>query len=482
MTAVPPLHDSTGAVSQGDEGGIWVAEDAVVIGGGPAGYASALHLAQRGMSVTMVTDEPPGGTCLHRGCVPSKTLLEAAKWLNLAGHASTLGLYVEGSVAVDLPALQARKRRIVETLSHGLQQLLTAAGVSVVVGQGSILPGDGLGVRVRGAESVDIEADAVVLALGSRPASLPVPGANLPGVLTSDQLLDLEEVPRRLCIVGGGALGCEFASAFHAFGSEVTVLEALPHLLPMADEEVSRRLEASFRRQGITVKTGVGVQDMTPGLCVRTADGGVVEADTVLVATGRWPRTEGAGLAEAGVNRGSRGEILVDAQFRTTRPGVWAVGDAIGGPMLAHAGFAQAAVVAAHVVGQDPPVFGPVPHPVFCEPEVAWVGQTAQQAPEAQVVRIPYAALGKARAMGDTEGFCKVLAGHDGRILGVHYVGPGATELVGMGALALSQGLSVHAMESVVLPHPTMSEGLGEAVLAFIGRPLHVPAVRPGVH
>ncbi len=457
-----------------------MAEDAVVIGGGPAGYATALHLAHRGVSVTMVTDEPPGGTCLHRGCVPSKTLLEAAKWLQLAGHASELGLHVEGSVVVDLPALQARKRRIVATLSSGLRQLLTSAGVSVVAGQGSLLPGDALRVRVRGAEPGDIETEAVVLALGSRPASLPVPGANLPGVLTSDQLLDLEEVPHRLCIVGGGALGCEFASAFSAFGSEVTVLEALPHLLPTADEEVSRRLEASFRRQGLILKTGVGVRDIVSGLCVRTADGAEVAADTILVATGRWPRTEGAGLSEVGINCGSRGEIVVDAQFRTTRPGVWAVGDAIGGPMLAHAGFAQAAVVAAHVAGQDPPVLGPIPHPVFCEPEVAWVGQTAQQAPEARVVRIPYAALGRARAIGDIDGFCKVLAGEDGRILGVHYVGPGATELVGMGALALAQGMGVQALESVVLPHPTISEGLGEAALALIGRPLHVPALRPG--
>ncbi len=455
---------------------------AIVIGGGPGGYSAALHLGHAGIETTLVSDERAGGTCLLRGCVPTKTLLETAQLLRRMRSAQEFGVISSGDATVDLAAVRARQAKIVSGLSGGLEQLLAGARVTRKRGRGFLLPGPDLRVLVRGEGEETLAGDAVVLAVGSQPALPPVPGMDLSGVFSSDGALGLEQVPERLGIIGGGAIGCEFAAAFSAFGAQVTIIEALPRLLPGADAEVSGRLATAFGRRGITVVTGAQVLEVLPGPRVRlrtTAGESDLAVDGLLVATGRRPATGGLGLPEAGVVVGSHGDIIVDERFRTSRAGVWAVGDAVAGPMLAHASFAQAALAVADIAGEDLPRIGPIPRPVFCDPEVAWVGQTEEEAgPGAVTIRIPYAVLGKAHVLGQTDGLCKVVTDATGRILGVHYFGPGATELVSLGAFALSAGMTVRQLSELVLPHPTLGEGIAEAALLALGRPLHVPVRR----
>lgn len=450
--------------------------DVIVVGGGPGGYAAALHAARRGDRVTLVEAQGVGGTCLHRGCIPTKAMVEAARMLRDAGRAGDFGIRL-GAVSLDYPALLARRDRVVASLVAGLGQLLRSSGVTVVAGHATLLAGPAVEVGGR-----RLAADAVVLAPGSLPAVPPIPGGDLPGVVDSDGLLALDRRPESLAIVGGGVIGCEFAAIFAALGTRVGVVELLPRLLPAADEEISRRLTAAFRRQEIAVHTGVRVARIEPGLRVVWQDG-ACDAEVVLVAVGRRPNTAGLGCESAGVVL-ERGAIVVDEHLRTSLPGVWAVGDAVGGAMLAHAAFAQARVAVADLHG-DAAVWSGllVPNPVFTHPEVAWAGWTEQEAAArgfaVTVGRFPFAALGRAQVLGETDGLFKLVAAADtGRIVGVHACGPAATELVAEGVLAAQAGLTAEDLEATVHGHPTLSEGLGEAAAMLLGRPLH--AVRRG--
>lgn len=482
--------------------------DVVVIGGGPAGYAAAIALAQGGARVRLVEEAAPGGTCVHRGCIPTKALLESARLAREMGAAEAFGLRAPAGPMADWTAVRRRQDRIVAGLASGLGQLLRASGVTVVRGRGTLLPPDAPGrpPRVRVEPGMDrgapadagdspLRPDVLVLAPGSVPARPPIPGADLPGVIDSDGLLALEEQPRRLAIVGGGAIGCELATAHAALGADVAVLEAMPHLLPAADADIARRLEAAFRRRGIAVATAVAVLAIEAAgrgageaadsgrLAVRVREAGGAEvvhrADAVLLATGRRPNTGSMGLAEAGVRLRPGGAIEVDARFRCPGvPGVWAVGDAVGQPMLAHAAFAQASAAAADALGRPVPTLPPVPFPVYSHPEVAWVG-ASEEAPGARAARVPFGALGRAHAAGDIEGLCKMVADGAGRIVGVHMIGAHATELIAAGVVAVARAMPLEEFAAATLPHPTLTEALEEAAHLLLGRPLHVlPAGR----
>jgi len=448
-----------------------------IIGGGPGGYAAAIGLAQGGADVRLVEEGLPGGTCLHRGCIPTKALLETARLAREIASAAEFGLAAPAP-GVDWPAVRARQRKAVSALTQGLGQLLKANGVTVLRGRGSLLPAAAPGgvpaVRVTGPDAGDLRSDAVVLAPGSAPARPPVPGLDLPGVVDSDGLLEAEERPRRLVVVGGGAIGCEFATAHAALGAEVAVVEALPQLLPAADPEIARRLQSAFRRRGVAVHTGARLLRVEPGpvAYVETAEGPLaLPGDAVLVATGRRPRTAGMGLAEAGLALGAGGAIMVGAGFACTgAPGVWALGDALGGTGYAHGAFRQAATVVAAILGRPLPPMPPLPHVVYCAPEVAWVGA----AEGARVARVPFAALGRAHAAGDVDGLCKVVADGAGRVVGVHLIGAHATELLAAGCMAVARGLTLEELGSVPLPHPTWGEGLSEAAHLALGAPLHL--------
>ena len=457
---------------------------AIVIGGGPAGYAAAFGLAQRGVAVKLVEEQVPGGTCIHRGCIPTKALLESARLAREYTAAPAFGITV-APPQVDWPVVRRHQEKVIAAMAAGLGQLLMANGVTVVRGRGSLLAPANANqpptVRVTGPDAGDLTADAIVLAPGSAPSQPPIPGRDLPGVLDSDGLLNAAQAPRRLVIIGGGVIACEFATAHAALGAEVAILEAMPQLLPAADTNIARRLEAAFRRRGIAVHTDATVLSIEPGLTVRAQTPGgpvTLRADTILIATGRRPRTENMGLEEAGVRRAPNGAIVVDESFRCPGArGVWAIGDAVGGPMLAHAGFKQAATIVAAIMGRPLPDASPIPSPVYSYPEVAWVGATEAAATATgagvRVARVPFGSLGRAHAAGDTDGMCKVVADGEGRVIGVHLIGAHATELIAAGCLAVARGMHLEDIASTVFPHPTLAEGLVEGVDLLLGHPLH---------
>ena len=459
--------------------------DLIVVGGGPAGYASALYAAAAGLDVGLVERSKLGGTCLHVGCIPAKELLETAAVYQAVGHAGEFGVGTSAPT-LDMAVAQSRKQGIIDRLTGGLAKLLGSRKVTVYDGSGAL--GAGRTVTVTGdAESITLTGRHVILATGSVPRGLP--GFTVDGerVVTSDELLSIESVPATAVVVGGGAIGCEFASMLCDMGSEVTLLEALPRLLAGADDEVSRQVERSFKRRGMKIHTGVNVAGAEPdgdAMVVRYGDGDEARADLVVVSVGRRPVTEGLGLEGTAVVIDERGFVTVDEYCRTGEDGVYATGDVIATPQLAHVGFAEGILAVQHLLGEEPaPVdYGNVPWCIYCRPEVAFAGLSEQDAADAGldvvVSKHRYAANGRAMIVGDTDGFVKVVAertpdGDAGRLLGVHLVGPWATEQLGQGYLAVNWEATVADVASLIQPHPTLSELFGETVLSLTGRSLH---------
>ena len=460
--------------------------DVVVVGGGPGGYAAALYGAAAGLDVALVEKHKLGGTCLHVGCIPAKELLETASVYRTVAHADQFGITSE-SPTVDMGAAQARKQKIVDQLHKGVGKLLEGRKVTVLDGWGSL--GSDRTVSVSGGESGDakLTADHVILATGSVPRILP--GFEVDGerVLTSDELLSITDLPERAAIIGGGAIGLEFASMLADLGSEVTVLEALPRILLGADDDVVKMLTRAFKKRKIEIRTGVVVNGCRVNgdgveLAIEGAD--PLSVDAVVVCVGRRPFTDGLGLDAAGVKVDDGGFVAVDEFCETTAPGVYAVGDVVNTPQLAHVAFAEAIMVVKHLLGESPsPMdYANVPWAIYCHPEVAFVGHTEASAKEAgvEVVASMHRFIGNGRAMivGDTDGLVKVIAdrcddGTAGRILGVHMVGPWVTEQLGQGYLAVNWEATVPEVAEFIQPHPTMSELFGETVLSLTGRALH---------
>ena len=486
--------------------------DLVVVGGGPGGYPAAIRAAQLGLRTALVEKERPGGVCLNWGCIPTKAMLRSAEVLETARHGADYGVLAD-NVRLDYPAVLARKDRVVKSLTDGVAGLLAASGVTVVagharlagplavevVGVGDPPLGPG-GPRYNappvpgGAPVTRLEGRNLLLATGSTPALLPVPGIDLPGVVTSDGAFLLEEVPRRIVIVGASAVGAEWATMFQAFGSEVTMVELLPRLLPAEDEDIGKALARSFARRGIKVETGRTVTgiapagDQAPPLLVTVADPDgsnqrQVETDVVLVGVGRRPNTAGLDLERAGVATDRRGWVEVDDRLRTGVPGVHAVGDLTGRVLLAHVASHQGLVAAGVMAGRDERMdYRTVPAATFTHPEVASVGLTEAAAREAghdlAVGRFPFSALGRAQTFGQVEGLVKVVAERDGRVLGVHVIGPGASDLIPEGVLAMQLGATLADIAATIHAHPTLGEGTMEAALVALGLPVHLPPTR----
>ena len=459
--------------------------DLIVVGGGPAGYASALYAASAGLDVGLVERSKLGGTCLHVGCIPAKELLETAAVFRAVGHAGEFGV-TTSAPTLDMATAQARKQGIIDRLTGGLAKLLGSRKVTVYDGSGAL--GPGRTVTVTGDDgSMTLTGRNVIIATGSVPRALPGFAVDGERVVTSDELLSITSVPATATVIGGGAIGCEFASMLCDMGSEVTLLEVLPRLLAGADAEVSRQVERSFKRRGMKVHTGVSVAGAEPAgesLVVRFGDGDAVRADLVVLSVGRRPVTEGLGLGGTGVEVDERGFVTVDEYCRTGEDGVYATGDVVATPQLAHVGFAEGILAVQHLLGEQPaPIdYANVPWCIYCSPEVAFAGLTEQQAGEAGldvvVSKHRYAANGRAMIVGEVDGFVKVVAertadGGAGRLLGVHLVGPWATEQLGQGYLAVNWEATVADVAGFIQPHPTLSELFGESVLALTGRSLH---------
>ncbi|WP_198679145.1 dihydrolipoyl dehydrogenase [Thermomonospora amylolytica] len=449
--------------------------DIVVLGGGSGGYACALRAAELGMSVALIERDTLGGTCLNRGCIPTKALLHAAEVADTAREAAAFGVKAtyEG---VDVPGVQAYKDKVVSTTVKGLTGLIKSKGITIVQGEG----------RLAGPTAVRVgdevyEGRHIVLATGSRPRSLP--GLDIDGerVISSDHALRLDRVPASVVVLGGGVIGVEFASIWRSFGAEVTIVEALPHLLPLEEESSSKRLERAFRKRGIKYELGArfeSVQTTGSGVRVALEGGKVLEAELLLVAVGRGPVSEGLGFEEAGVEL-ERGFVKVDEYCRTAIPTISAVGDLIATPQLAHVGFAEGILVAERLGGLSPaPIdYDGVPRITYSDPEVASVGLTSAAAIQRgyEITQVTYDLAGnpKSKILG-TQGEVKVIAEKDGRVLGIHMVGARVGELITEGQLIYNWEALPSEVAQLIHPHPTQSEAVGEAHLALAGKPLHV--------
>ncbi len=460
--------------------------DVVVIGGGPGGYAAALYGASAGLNMALVEKRWIGGTCLNVGCIPAKELLETAHVYRTVQEAAAFGVNT-GDPQVDWSVSMQRKQAVVDELVSGVTTLLKGRNVTIYNGHGRLH--EGRRVTISGGESgeAEITGDAVIVAAGSEVRT--IPGFDIDGkiIMTSDEVLSIPEVPGTAVIIGGGAIGCEFASMLSDMGSQVTVLEVLPKILPGVDKDASQVVERSFKKRGIDVRTGVKVTGHEPsdgGTVVHVEGADPIKTDVVVVSVGRKPATQDLGLDGTGVQIDDRGFVVVDELCRTGEPRVWSIGDCIDTPQLAHVGFAEAIVAITDILGEPavPIDYGRVPWGIYCQPEVAFAGHSEESAKEAgfDVVasKHRYSANSRAKIIGAKEGLVKVIAakgadGRAGQVLGVHMVGPWATEQLGQGYLAVNWEATIDEVAQFIQPHPTLSEAFGDTVLDLTGRRLH---------
>jgi dihydrolipoamide dehydrogenase len=460
--------------------------DVIVLGGGPAGYVCAIRAAQLGLNTAIVERDKLGGVCVNIGCIPTKVLLHSAYALNLISHdAKALGIEV-GAVKGDYGVAMKRSRQVSEQNSKGVEFLMKKNKITVLRGQGTLQPGK----KVKVGGDVHEAKKAVVIATGSRVKGIPQIGLeiNKTTVISSDEALFLEQVPKTLAIIGAGAVGCEFADIFNAFGTKVTLIEVLPRILPLEDAEASDALTKSYKKRGITVHAGAKVTKATVAVDKVTLEletGGkkeTLEVEKVLMAAGRALNTESMGFEVAGVQLTDRGFVRVNlATLETTAPGVYCIGDVAGPPMLAHKGYREGEHVAELLAGQHPhPIkYDNVPSVTYCHPEVASIGLTEDQAKERkldyQVGRFPFSANGRARTSNETEGFVKIIREKKyGEILGAHIVGSHASEIIHELTVARENEYTVEEVNLAVHAHPTLSEAIAEAALDSMGRVLHI--------
>ncbi|MEC3915864.1 dihydrolipoyl dehydrogenase [Nocardia sp. CDC160] len=479
--------------------------DLLVIGGGPGGYVAAIRAAQRGLNVGLVEKERPGGVCLNWGCIPTKAMLRSAEVFHTIAHAADFGIYAD-NLRFDYAAVRQRKDGIVKELTDGVAGLLKANGVTVIegharftgpttvevveAGPSPIFEG---GPRYAAAPTANavrtVSAKDVIIATGSVPAVLPIPGADLPGVITSDGAFGLTEVPKRLVVIGGSAVGAEWANLFHEFGADVTVVEMQDRLVPLEDKEIGTALVRSFTKRGIKVLTGAtvtAIAEAANGLTVTVGGAKPQElpADVVLVGVGRRPNTAQLGLDVAGIETDARGFIPVDEHLRTGVEHVYAIGDVTGKALLAHVASHQGLVASDTIAGHEAHIdYNVIPAATFTHPEIASVGLTEDAAKAAGhdviVAKFPFAALGRAKSFGDQEGFLKIVAGAKHKeVLGVHIIGPSASDLIIEGALAISLEATLDELAETIHAHPTLGEIGMEAALVGLGLPVHVAPPR----
>ena len=457
--------------------------DLVVIGGGPGGYSSALYAASAGLTVAMIEKDVLGGTCLNRGCIPAKAFLETAAVKRHVEHAAEFGIE-SSSPSVNFATTQQRKQRIVGELVGGIAYMCKDRKVEVFDGVGSLGPDHEVTVKLRDGSSTSIRGAHVILAAGSVPRL--IPGFERGGsIMTSDEVLDLDYVPRRVAVIGGGAIGCEFASTFADLGAEVTILEFLPKILPGLDNDVTNVVARTFKKKKIAIRTGVRVTGHEPapegGTRVHVSEGDPVDVDAVIVSVGRRPFADELGLEGTSVKVDERGFVVVDEYCRTGEDGVYAVGDLIDTPQLALVGYAEAVMVIKHLLGEQPmPVaYDRVPWAIYCHPEVAWAGpgEEAAKAAGLDVVVGKHTLKPNARAkiVGETDGMVKVIAkknadGTAGQVLGVHMVGPWVTEQLSGGYLAVNWEATVDEVAEFIQPHPSLTELFGETMMSLTGR------------
>ena len=448
--------------------------DVLILGGGSGGYACALRASQLGLNVALIEQDKLGGTCLHRGCIPTKALLHAGEIADSTRHAADFGVkaQLEG---IDMTAVNAYKDGVISKLHKGLQGLVKSRSVTYIEGHGRLVGANAIEVN-----GVQYTGKNIVLATGSYPRTLP--GLEIDGqrIMTSDQALNMDYVPKSVIVLGGGVIGCEFASVWTSFGSEVTIIEGLPRLIALEDESSSKQLERAFRKRGIKFEVGTRFQSATThenGVTVTLENGAQYSADLLLVAVGRGPVTDNIGYQELGLTM-DRGYLIVDNKCRTNIPGIFAVGDIIPTLQLAHVGFAEGILVAEEIGGLNPrPInYDGVPRVTYSDPEVASVGLTTAIAKERghEIIELNYDLAGNGKAnILKTAGSVKLIAEKNGPVLGIHMVGARVGELLAEAQLIFNWEAEASDVAQLIHAHPTLSEAVGEAHLALAGKPLH---------
>lgn len=461
-----------------------------ILGAGPGGYVAAIRAAQLGARVTIIEREKLGGVCLNWGCIPSKSLLSVVELGDKLKKAEDLGLMLQAPATYDLARMVARKDKVVATLVKGIATLFKGWGIEQVIGQGAIKDAGTLAVTLPDGAQREIHANALVIATGSSWPNLPQFPIDGRQIVTSQQILDLTQVPARLAILGGGVEGCEFAALYSGLGTQVTILELMPRLLPLEDEEISSTIERELKKRGVTVVTGTTVEKAersSESLVLSLKDGTTITTEKLLVSVGRGFNSQGIGLEQVGIALGRRGEVLVDEHLRTNVPDIYAIGDVTGKAMLAHVASTQGVVAVENILGHQRTIdYTVIPAGIFTLPEIGRVGLTEQQAraraekngkdpnQAVKVGRFRYGALGKAQATGETTGFYKVIADAEtDRILGMHMLGAHAADLIHEPALAMQVGATATQVAHLVHAHPTLAEGVMEAMEDLDGAAIH---------
>ncbi|MCL4537828.1 MAG: dihydrolipoyl dehydrogenase [Nitrospirae bacterium] len=455
-----------------------------IIGAGPGGYVAALKAAQLGAQVTVIEDTEVGGTCLNRGCIPTKALVASAEALHKAKNLEEFGIEVTGDINPNLSKIMERKNKIVSTQVKGIRSLFKSWGVNLIEGRGMILTPEKVEVQKKDNTTEIIETDKIIIATGSRPAQIPIFPFDGEHIMSSDDALNIKSIPKSLIIIGAGVIGCEFACIFKELGTEVTMVEMMPRAVSTEDPEISEILEKELKKKKIKLMTGVKVERVEgqhDGIHVYLADGKELVAEKLLVSIGRSLNTENIGLEAVGIKKGTRGEVVVNEKMETNIEGIYAIGDVTGGILLAHTASKQGIVAACNACGKEKKYDSSVvPAAIFTSPEIGSVGLREHQAEEKGINiktgHFQFRALGKAHAMGEIAGMIKIVADADtDKVLGVHIIGPHASDLVHEGALAMKAGLTVKEVADMIHAHPTLAEGLMEAAEDVHGEAIHAP-------
>jgi dihydrolipoamide dehydrogenase len=459
-----------------------------IIGEGPGGYVAAIRAAQRGAGVTLVEEAEVGGTCLNLGCIPTKTIIASAEAFQLAGLAADFGIELSGTVGFNLAKIRERKNKVVSTQVKGVRALLKSWGVQLIEGRGSLPSPDVVRVVQKDGMIMDVKSDKVIIATGSRPAKIPGFSFDGKSIITSDDAVQLTNIPKSLLIVGAGVIGSEFAFIYRTFGSDVTVVEMLPNALSTEDEEISAIIEREMKKAKIKLLTNLKVEKVEENAdgtrTTKFADGREIRTDQILVSIGRSMNSENIGLETIGVQKGRRGEIVVNEKMETNVPGVYAIGDVTGKILLAHVASHQGLVAVDNALGGNSIMdYSVVPAGIFTMPEIGSVGvrekQAAEQGIKYRVGRFQFRALGKAHAMGEITGMVKVLSDEmTDKVIGVHICGAHATDLVHEGALAMKMGVTARQLGEMIHAHPTLAEAVMEATEDIHKMAIHVP--KPG--
>jgi dihydrolipoamide dehydrogenase len=458
--------------------------DVTILGAGPGGYVAAIRAAQLGARVTVIEEQEVGGTCLNKGCIPTKTIIASANLLDRVRHASEFGIEVPAGAGFNLDAIRARKDKVVSTQVKGVRSLLKSWGVRLAEGRGTLISRDRVRVTAKDGTSEELRTDRIIIATGSRPAQIPGFPFDGTSVITSDEAVDLPSLPASILIVGAGVIGCEFAFIYRTFGADVTVVEMQPRALSTEDEEIASIIEREMKKAKIKLVTGAAVESVGKhdGLMLtKLSNGKEFKTEQILVSVGRSLNSENIGLEQAGVHTGRRGEILVNERMETNVPGIYAIGDVTGKMLLAHVAEHQGLVAAENAAGGTAQMdYAAVPSGVFTMPEVGSVGLRENQAAERKIPfrvgRFQFRGLGKSHAIGEIVGMVKILSdAATDKVLGVHICGAHATDLIHEGALAVQAGITARELGAMIHAHPTLAEAVMEAAEDVHGAAIHVP-------